>query len=71
MSKDLENQEVVSDDVVTDVEIELDESIVTDEELEAETEAMDSGDFLKGLGALSNGEVYDYSAGKAVAKKSR
>ena len=40
-------------------------------ELEAETEAMDSGDFLKGLGALSNGEVYDYSAGKAVAKKSR
>ena len=40
-------------------------------ELEAETEAMDSGDFLKGLGALGNGEVYDYSAGKAVAKKSR
>ena len=40
-------------------------------ELEAETEAMDSGDFLKGLGALGNGEVYDYSAGKAMAKKSR
>ena len=38
MSKDLENQEVVSDDVVTDVEIELDESIVTDEELEAKTD---------------------------------
>ena len=40
-------------------------------ELEAETEAMDSGDFLKGLDALSNGQIYDYSAGKAVAKKSR
>ena len=40
-------------------------------ELEAETETMDSGDFLKGLGALGNGQVYDYSAGKAVAKKSR
>ena len=42
-----------------------------DRELEAETETMDSGDFLKGLGALGNGQVYDYSAGKAVAKKSR
>ena len=42
-----------------------------DKELEAETEAMDSGDFLKGLGALGNGQVYDYSSGKAVAKKSR
>jgi len=40
-------------------------------ELEAETETMDSGDFLKGLGALGSGQVYDYSAGKAVAKKSR
>lgn len=40
-------------------------------ELEAETETMHSGDFLKGLGALSNDQVYDYSAGKAVAKKSR
>ncbi|UVW34661.1 enoyl-CoA hydratase/isomerase family protein [SAR92 clade bacterium H455] len=42
-----------------------------DREMEAETETMDSGDFLKGLGALGNGQVYDYSAGKAVAKKSR
>jgi len=42
-----------------------------DSEMEAETQAMDSGDFLKGLGALGNGQVYDYSAGKAVAKKSR
>ena len=40
-------------------------------ELEAETETMASGDFLKGLGALANGQVYDYSVGKAVAKKSR
>ena len=42
-----------------------------DSEMEAETQAMDSGDFLKGLGAPGNGQVYDYSAGKAVAKKSR
>ena len=42
-----------------------------DRELEAETETMDSGDFLKGLSALDNSQVYDYSARKAVAKKSR
>lgn len=42
-----------------------------DREMEAETETMDSGDFLKGLDALGNGQVYDYSTGKAVAKKSR
>jgi|TARA_B110000259_G_scaffold18830_1_gene19814 enoyl-CoA hydratase/carnithine racemase len=42
-----------------------------EKELEAETETMDSGDFLKGLGALSKGEAYDYAAGKSVAKKSR
>lgn len=40
-------------------------------ELEAETEAMASGDFLNGLAALSSGMVYDYTAEKAVAKKSR
>jgi enoyl-CoA hydratase/carnithine racemase len=42
-----------------------------DREMEAETEAMDSGDFLKGLGALGSGMVYDYAAQKAIAKKSR
>jgi len=42
-----------------------------DKEMEAETETMDSGDFLKGLDALGSGQIYDYSAGKAVAKKSR
>jgi ATP-dependent protease HslVU (ClpYQ) peptidase subunit len=39
--------------------------------MEAETETMDSGDFLRGLDALGSGQIYDYSAGKAVAKKSR
>ncbi len=40
-------------------------------ELEAETEAMASGDFHKGLSALGSGMVYDYAAQKAIAKKSR
>ena len=40
-------------------------------ELEAETEAMASGDFHKGLSALGSGMVYDYAAQKATAKKSR
>lgn len=42
-----------------------------EKELEAETEAMASGDFLKGLSALREGANFDYAAGKAVAKKSR
>ena len=40
-------------------------------ELEAETEAMASGDFRKGLSALGSGMVYDYAAQKAIVKKSR
>ena len=40
-------------------------------ELEAETEAMASGDFHKGLAALSSGMVYDYIAETAITKKSR
>jgi len=42
-----------------------------DKELEAETATMASGDFLKGLDALGSGKIYDYAAGRAVAKKSR
>ena len=40
-----------------------------EKELEAETETMATGDFLKGLSALREGSNFDFIAGKAVAKK--
>lgn len=42
-----------------------------DKELEAEIETMASGDFLKGLAALSRGENIDFITGEAVLKAPR
>lgn len=42
-----------------------------EKELEAETETMASGDFLKGLAALNSGGNFDYVAGTTIVKPRR